>query len=154
MHRQFGYLFKVLYWLTDQNMNRGLAQMDLTASQGHIMMYLSHCEEPPCSKDIENVFRLSHATVSGLLSRLEKKDFIEFTADTADHRVKRILLRPKGYECLEQMRGIMETNESVLTKGFTPQETEEFASYLERSISNLNAELGYLECKKMGEEKI
>ena len=53
------------------SMDNTLASMDLTSAQGHIMGYLAQRSQPPCSRDIEETFHLSHPTVSGLLSRLE-----------------------------------------------------------------------------------
>ena len=78
---RYGHYARILHWCTDQAITSALAQMDLTASQGHIMGYLAHRDQPPCSRDIEEAFRMSHPTVSGLLSRLEKKGFIEFRSD-------------------------------------------------------------------------
>lgn len=127
----------MLHWFVDQTMTRALAQMELTASQGHVMAYLCHRKEAPCAKDIEDVFQLSHPTVSGLLARLEKKCFIEFRPDEKDRRVKRIYILPKGYEYLEQMQQVIEHNESDLIKGFSAEEVKLFDSYLNRAIQNM-----------------
>ena len=96
MKKRIGHRIRVLHWCTDQTMTNALAQMELTAAQGHIMGFLAHREQPPCSRDIEEAFELSHPTVSGLLSRLEKKGFIEFRADPEDRRCKRIYMLEKG----------------------------------------------------------
>ena len=69
-------MLRILHWCADQAMTNALATMDLTAAQGHIMAYLDHQKAPPCPKDIEEAFHLSHPTVSGLLARMEKKGFI------------------------------------------------------------------------------
>ena len=73
MSRHYGHQLRILHWQFDQTVSGALAQMDLTAAQGQIMGFLSH-REPPCSRDIEEAFQLTHPTVSGLLSRLEKTD--------------------------------------------------------------------------------
>jgi hypothetical protein len=70
----YGYLLKVLSGCMKASMDNALASMDLTSAQGHIMGYLAQRSQPPCSRDIEETFHLSHPTVSGLLSRLEKKE--------------------------------------------------------------------------------
>ena len=69
----YGHHLRILHWQFDQTVSGALAEMDLTAAQGQIMGFLSHRKTPPCSRDIEESFHLSHPTVSGLLSRLEKK---------------------------------------------------------------------------------
>ena len=76
MTRHYGHYVRILHWCTDQRITAALTRMDLTASQGPILGFIAHRKDPPCSRDIEEEFRLSHPTVSGLLSRLEKKGVI------------------------------------------------------------------------------
>jgi len=133
----YGHLLRMLHWCTDQKMTSALEQLELTAAQGHIMGYLTHCMEPPCPKDVEEKFHLSHPTVSGILSRLEQKGFIELRPDAKDRRFKRIAVLPKGMECHDLMHGTILSNEEQMVKGFTPQEREQFKGYLERAIANM-----------------
>ena len=137
MPKHYGHMLRVLHWCTDQTMTGALAQMDLTAAQGHIMGYLAHSPNPPCSRDIEEAFQLSHPTVSGLLSRLEKKGFIEFRPDEKDRRCKRIHMLPKGQACIELMHRTIRENEERIVQGFSDEEKAQFASLLERAISNM-----------------
>jgi len=113
--------------------------MGLTASQGHIMGFLAHREEPPCPRDVEEHFQLSHPTVSGILSRLEKKEFIQLIPDEHDRRCKRIHILPRGRECLENMHQVIQTNEKRLVEGFTREEQAQFAEFLSRAIANMGA---------------
>ena len=133
----YGHLLRILHWCTDQSMTGALDELELTAAQGHIMGFLAHRKEPPCPKDIEAEFRLSHPTVSGILTRLEKKDFIEILPDVNDRRCKRVHLRPKGKECLETMHGVIRANETRLVEGFTEEEQALFADLLKRAIKNM-----------------
>lgn len=118
-------------------MTNALAAMDLTAAQGHIMGYITHRKEPPCSRDIEEEFHLSHPTVSGLLSRLEKKEFIEFRQDPKDRRCKRICILPRGRECTETMHRTILANEERMMEGFSQEEKELFIQFLQRIIANM-----------------
>ena len=146
---RYGHYARILHWCTDQAITSALAQMDLTASQGHIMGYLAHRDQPPCSRDIEEAFRMSHPTVSGLLSRLEKKGFIEFRSDETDRRVKRIFILPKGRECLELMHNTIQQTEAQLVRDFTPEEREQFTNLLTRAIHNM----GHSPCKRKHKEE-
>ena len=137
MQTHYGRLARILHSCTDQAMTNALAQMDLTAAQGRIMGYLVHQSNNPCPKDIEEVFHLSHPTVSGLLSRMEKKHFIELRPDSDDRRCKRIYILPKGYECAEMMHHTIRSNEELLVKGFTAEEKALFAQLLTRAIDNM-----------------
>lgn len=139
MSTHYGHVIRILHSCTDQTMTAALAKMDLTAAQGHIMGYLSHRQTPACSRDVEEAFRLSHPTVSGLLARLEKKGFIEFRPDEADRRCKRIFILPKGRECLETMYQTILTNEERLVQDFSEEEKALFADFLQRALHNMGA---------------
>lgn len=147
---KYGHYIRILHSSTSQAMTNALASMDLTAAQGHIMGYITHCDPPPCARDIEEAFHLSHPTVSGLLSRLEKKGFIEFRPDSHDRRCKRIYLLPKGLELHETMRQTILESESRLVQDFTPEEQEQFAQFLLRAIHNM----GEHPCKRKHKEVI
>lgn len=125
-------------------MTNALETMELTAAQGHIMGYLAHRREPPCPRDIEGEFHLSHPTVSGLLSRLEQKGFIELRTDPADRRCKRIYVLSKGRECQETMHRTILSNEERMVQGFTNEEQEQFHQFLSRAIQNM----GESPCKR------
>ncbi len=140
MPKHYGHFVRILHWCTDQRMTHALAQMDLTASQGPILGFIAHRQTPPCSRDIEEEFRLSHPTVSGLLSRLEKKGFIEFFPDEHDRRCKRIRLLPRGAECMNTMHHTIETAESQMVQGFTDEEKKLFLELLTRAIQNMGGD--------------
>ena len=139
MSVHYGHLLRILHWCTDQSMTNALENMELTAAQGHIMGFLARRKEPPCPRDIEEEFQLSHPTVSGLLSRLEKKDFIQLRPDEHDRRCKRIHVLPKGKECMENMHQVIQSNEKRLVEGFTAEEQALFADFLNRAIANMGA---------------
>lgn len=137
MNVHYGRLARTLHWCTDQTMTAELEKMDLTASQGHIMGYLAHVKAPPCPRDIEEEFHLSHPTVSGILSRLEQKGFIELRTDPNDRRVKRIYILPKGKECHDRMHQVILSNEERIVQGFTEEEKALFVKLLHRAIENM-----------------
>ncbi len=151
MPKHYGPLLRFLHSAIDQSVSSSLENLDLTSAQGHIIGYVAHRETPPCPKDIEEAFHLSHPTVSGLLSRLEKKDFIELRPDEKDRRCKRVYVRPKGTERLSRFhQTILETEEKIV-QGFTPEEQVLFRSLLERAVSNVG---GWPACKNQKEEPI
>ena len=127
--KHYGHMVRVLHCTISQSVTGALAEMELTSAQGRIMGYLALSPEPPCAKDIEEKFHLSHPTVSGLLARLEKKGFIEFRPDEADRRCKRIYMLPKGAD-----------NEKKLVTGFTETEKQQFTDLLTRAAKNLGCD--------------
>ena len=107
MLHHYGKRVRILHWCIDQIMSNALAQMDLTASQSRVMGYLAYRKEPPCARDVEEEFQLTHPTVSGILSRLER------------------------------MHQVILSNEEQIVRGFTEEEKLQFASLLERAILNM-----------------
>ncbi len=130
-------MIRILHWCTDQNMTNALENMELTAAQGHIMGYLTHREQPACPRDVEEEFHLSHPTVSGLLSRLEKKGFIACRPDETDRRCKRIHVLDKGKQYRETMHRTILENEERMVRDFTEEEKALFARLLGRAIDNM-----------------
>ena len=118
-------------------MNRKLQELELTNAQGHAICFLTHADSPPCARDIESTFGLSHATVSGILSRMESKGFIAVRPDPADRRVKRLELLDRGTACFVSIARHVEETEGIIAEGFTDEELTQFRSYLSRAISNL-----------------
>ena len=136
----YGFLGRILHWCTHHAIDTALETMELTGAQGHIMAYLAHAKEPPCPRDLEAEFRLTHPTVSGLLSRLEQKGFIELRTDPEDRRCKRIYVLPKGQQCHELMHQTIQKNEQRMTEGFTEEERAVFTDLLERAIRNMGGD--------------
>lgn len=118
-------------------MTRTLETMELTAAQGQIMGFLATHPQPPCPRDLEEAFHLSHPTVSGLLSRLEQKGFVELRRDPEDGRCKRIYVLPKGRDCQHTLYQTILSNENQFVQGFSQEEQAMFRSMLQRAIANM-----------------
>lgn len=137
----YGHMFRLLHCGCSQALNEALAQMELTSAQGRVMGYLALRGQPPCAKDIEEEFHLSHPTVSGLLSRLEKKNFIVFRPDARDGRCKRIVISDKGLRCHERISNVIQENERRIVRGFSLEEQEQFTRLLTRAVENMGGQM-------------
>ena len=135
---------------TEQTLTAAMEEMELTAAQGHLMGYLIHSGEPRCPRDVERVFHLSHPTVSGILSRLEQKGFVELITDPNDRRSKQIVISEKGLACHERMHAVILENESRIVQGFSPEEKAQFTQFLQRAIDNVRPDSG---CPSKEEKK-
>lgn len=133
----YGHMFRILHCAISQTVTQAMMEMELTSAQGRIMGFLAMQKDPLCAKDIEENFNLSHPTVSGILSRLEKKDFIEFRPDQQDKRCKRIYILPKGADCNERIYRTIQENEGLIVRGFSQEEMAQFADLLTRAANNL-----------------
>lgn len=135
--KHYGPKLRMLFSMIDQQINASLEDMELTCSQGHVMGFVMYQKEMPCPRDVEEAFGLSHPTVSGLLSRLEKKGFVQLIPDAHDRRCKRIRVLPKGIECMDRLHTCIRATEENLVAGFTPEERELLFQLLDRAICNL-----------------
>lgn len=136
----FGFLVRILHWCSSSAMDNAMEKLELTGSQGRILAYLAHAKTPPCPRDLEAEFHLTHPTVSGLLSRLEQKGFVELRTDPEDRRVKRIYVLEKGRQCHEVMHNTILENEQRMVADFTPEEQEVFSDFLQRAIRNMGGD--------------
>ena len=149
MRRRYSLFIRVLENCAQQANTNALASMDLTAAQGHVMGFVSHQETPPCARDIEEAFQLSHPTVSGILSRLEQKGFIEMRPESRDRRCKRIYVLQKGAQLHETMHQTIRSTEEKMVQDFTEEEKEQFEILLKRAIHNLDGSV----CRRKHKEE-
>ena len=135
--KHMGHFFKVMQIRIDHHMNLRLQELDLTSSQGRIIGFIARQTEAPCCRDLEEAFQLSHPSVSGTLSRLEKKGFLESRPDPEDRRLKRLYLLPKGEECHNQIHATIQVIEEQIIQDFSPEEAELFSQLLSRAMANM-----------------
>ena len=108
-----------------QYMDQQFLALDLTSTQSFLLHHLSlHEQEAVYPKDLEKRFHLTHPTVSGVLQRLEAKNFIIIEPDKADRRCKRIRLTDRARRCDEAVGQAFETLEQRMCAGMTEAEQQ------------------------------
>lgn len=133
-----GPLIKLLNKEFEQLHSEKARSMGLTPSQLFVLHYISrHQGENICHRDIEKQFELSHATVSGIISRLEAKGFISCFADENDRRYRNILITEKARCCENEMKQHIDLYEQQLTEGFTEEEKLLLHSFILRLLNNI-----------------
>lgn len=133
--------FRFLDQAGKQRVDQQLLAQDLTAMQSYILRYLlDRRGEVVYPKDIEQRFRLTHPTVSGLLARLEAKGFITCTPDPDDRRCKRVAETEKAEQCHLGIHDTFRALEQQTLRGFTAEETATLLALLDRAIENLSGE--------------
>ena len=121
-----------------QNMDQQFLALDLTSTQSFILHHLSlHENEAMYPKDIEKRFHLTHPTVSGVLQRLEAKNFIVIEPDRADRRCKRIRLTDRARRCDEAVGQAFETLERLMCSGMSEEEQQTLLRLLDLASANL-----------------
>ncbi len=140
--QHIGPLIKLLNKEFEQLHGEKARSMELTPAQLFVLHYLSVKQgESICHRDIEKQFELSHATVSGIISRLEAKGFIIGSFSDGDRRFKNITLTEKAKCCEKEMKKSIEHYEAQLVQGFTEEEKTALIGFIIRMLHNVDVEL-------------
>ena len=103
-------------------------------------------------RDLAQKVRVTPATISGTLKRLERSGIIERTGMRDDARVSLVSLSQAGKTLLEEAGGVFQDADELLIAGFTEQETQELLSFIRRMLENVQNGLKR-EFHKEGEKK-
>lgn len=137
-----GPLFKVIGNAVDSDISRQVNKTGLTSAQMFILHFLSKQPENEIfQKDLEQALELSHATVAGIISRLEAKGFLKLVPSEKDKRCKQIVATEKAMEVDEKTDAVINAAESQLLTGFSDEEKTQLRSYLNRLLGNLGIEM-------------
>ena len=120
--------------------NGDAGRKDITFSQGKVLWFLHRRENEGVTtmRDIEKFFDCSHATVSGIVSRLAEKGYVSVEPDKSDRRAKNVFLTDKERDCFSQMLARQRAIEDKLVAGFSPEEKKRLSEYLSRIDANLD----------------
>ncbi|MFH5880934.1 MarR family winged helix-turn-helix transcriptional regulator [Liberiplasma polymorphum] len=116
-------------------MTKILEQFDLTYAQYQVLKIIKQ-HNGLTAKEILIYLDTDKATLSGVLSRLEKHNLIERIPNQEDRRLMHIHLKEKSIEICDQVN-LIETNcESDLLKGLKPKEIRYFFDVFNHIIGN------------------
>lgn len=88
-------------------------------------------------RDFENRFSIRRSTASNILKTMEQNGFIQRVSVENDARLKQIILTDKAIKIHEEIMKDIKRRETLLRKGFTETEIEQFVSMIDRLILNL-----------------
>lgn len=118
-------------------------QEELTGAQGHIIGYVSRKNEAGkdvFQKDLEKELTLRRSSVTGLLSSMEKKGFIERQGVDGDKRQKKIVLTDKAKAFNKGVTDYFDGLDEEIENIFTLEEYENLKEYLQRIEDYLKKE--------------
>ena len=121
--------------------DKNLQKYNLTAAQLEILIYLKSSEEEEIhQRQIETWFRLKNPTVTGLLTRLEEKEFIVRRMNPADRRYRVIELTDKGEQLLGEMWEEAKMAENRIFGSLSQEELDQLSGLLDRILISLSEE--------------
>ncbi len=112
--------------------NRHMSNYNLTAIQADVLMYVlnNHQNREINQLDIQAVFKLTNPTVSGIIDRLEEKEFIKRVRSEKDARYRRLVPLPKGEVLRDQLRSSASEAEKAIVRDMSPEEADTFKRLL------------------------
>ncbi|MFI3129087.1 MAG: MarR family transcriptional regulator [Bacillota bacterium] len=120
--------------------NARLKEYDLTLAQGHVLGFLlAHGGKAPL-KELEKALNVAQSTSAGLVSRLEKRGYIENIADETDKRIKIVEITKSGLEAMCNIGETMKSIESKILSPLTEEERETFMGLLVKISKGLDGE--------------
>lgn len=125
------YIKRINDWLA-REANRNLRELNLTRTQGHLLMALYRQPTHSASlKELETLFQVAQPTMAGIASRLEAKHLVERIPDPHDRRVKHLRLTEYGCSvCLASREDILSA-ERKLASALNEEEQAEFKRLLQ-----------------------
>lgn len=137
-NQDIGYLIKKISVHQKSGMDASLSTYSLTSSQLHVLFLLDRHGGEMTQKTLEEALGVSHPTVVGLVSRLEKQGFITTETDPDDRRHKKIVPTEKALNLKEELGRARRENERKMTNGFSEKELKQLNEYLQRIYANIS----------------
>lgn len=126
-----GGLIKRISENMERNANRDLQVCGVTLAQVQMLLVLNRVESASL-KELEHYFGVAQSTVAGIAIRLERKQLVLSSTDTADRRAKRLQITDAGREICRKADRFIHGAEAGLLSGLTPEEQTEFARLLQK----------------------
>jgi DNA-binding MarR family transcriptional regulator len=118
-----------------------LAPYGITQGQPRLLHYLL-AHDGAIQRDISSDNDLEPATVSNILSVMEKAGLVRRGKDPDDRRITRIYITAKGRKAYDRAEAAFREVEVSCFAGFSAAEKAEFLGNLERLYDRLRAESG------------
>ena len=138
-----GRMLKVVSNYMDMNSNNNLAEINMTRSQMGALVYVfvsTRKGKEVNQVDIEREFNLKDPTVTGILNRLEEKEYIKRVPSSKDKRYKKIELTDSGKKIVECGKVKADEMEDKLLSVLEDSEKEELKRLLNKVIESIKRE--------------
>ncbi|MCR4901133.1 MAG: MarR family transcriptional regulator [Treponema sp.] len=132
----------LIHSLTADFLKKRLAQNgfdDFASSHGNILFQLS-VNKSITMKELAEKINRDKSTTTVLVRKLEQEGLVSVTPSPNDRRTKFLSLTQKGTEYNALMKKLSKELVTKFYKGFTPEEINNFVSYLDRIKNNFIVE--------------
>ena len=127
-----GYLIKQISDKMRANADAVFRKHGLTYSQVHVLSFVQACGVSATQNEIEIYLDVSHPTIVGLVSRLEKSGFVTSYVDENNRRNKIVCVTKKAQQTRESLEIERQKTERRLEQALGQQEREQLMHLLSR----------------------
>ena len=117
--------------------DRNLEEWGLTLSQARVLHVIGEHGGSVAQRELERILEVSHPTVVGLVSRMQKNGFVNISIDTKDHRNKIVSFAEKAYRHKVSLRWQHLDVDDCLLRGMTEEEIRQAEILLRRMYRNV-----------------
>jgi len=129
--------------LISKGVTRALDQYGLTAQQWAVLGALSRSKAGTGMTvgNLSAFLKVSRQNITGVLSRLEKRNLIDKSADAIDTRIRNVRLTPRGVQVWNKGRPAIQKYFSQMLESASASENARFLERLELLLARLEADL-------------
>ncbi len=142
-----GVRFSLLHRAFKRKMDAMLCEKELTGVQFGVLAGLARLEREGktdiSQRELEKVSRVSHATMTDILKRLEKKDFIRSEQSSRDRRFKRLSTTEKALGLEGEVAQLERETFAWLTRGLSDGQITELLAITDVMLENV-----WADCRK------
>ena len=148
-----GLRFSLLHRSFKRKLDAALSEKELTGVQFGVLGALVRLEregaEEISQRDLETRTRLSHATMTDLLKRLEKKGFLRCETSRRDRRFKSISATEKAYRLGEEIQAAEEETFRWLCRDLSGDQVEQLIAITDLMLRSASpcCEKGREDCR-------
>lgn len=115
------------------------AECPVTAAQGRALMYMERQKGRPVTQgELERYMGISHATMKGILERLEAKGYVRTAFDSHDGRVKNVYLTDAVKRDKQRVQALLQELDEQVLNGLSEAELEKLSACLEKMYANIS----------------
>ncbi len=115
------------------------AECPVTAAQGRALMYMERQKGRPVTQgELERYMGISHATMKGILERLEAKGYVRTAFDSHDGRVKNVYLTDAVKRDKQRVQALLQELDEQVLNGLSEAELEKLNDCLEKMYANIS----------------
>lgn len=122
MQQPIGYLIKQITDKIKVSADASLKASNLTLAQARVLEYILNEGGKVTQKSIEDYLDVSHPTVVGIVTRMEKSGYLTCYVDREDRRNKIVEITKQATHISQKMQEEREAQEKKLLRGLTEAE--------------------------------